>query len=117
MKYQIFVYGTLRRQASHHHKLHGAQWIADASVQGVVYRMDWYPAVISSNDGKSTVRGEIYTVDEKTLASLDEFEGEEYKRVLVNAHDDLGKVYQAWIWEARVVPNKPIILSGDWLQQ
>ena len=117
MKHCIFVYGTLRRQASHHRNLHDAQWMANASVKGILYCIDWYPAIVLADDGESRVRGELFMVDDTTLAELDRYEGDEYQRVLVNAEDEHGNFHQAWIWAAREIPQKPIILSGDWLQQ
>ena len=94
-----------------------AQWIADATVCGVMYLIDWYPAIILTKNSESKVFGEIYTIDEKTLAELDEYEGQEYRRVSVLAEDVHGEKHQTWIWEAREVPDRPVILSGDWLQR
>ncbi len=117
MKHRIFVYGTLRRDGSQHHRMRAATWIANASVKGVLYHIDWYPAIVLSTEAEASVRGEIFMVDDDILAELDLFEGKEYKRVLVNATDEQGHTQQAWIWAAWEKPNKPIILSGDWLQR
>ena len=117
MKQCIFVYGTLRKRASHHRNLHDAQWLANAWVKGVLYSMGWYPAMVLTENGETKVRGEIYLIDEKTLAELDDYEGDQYQRVRIVAEDDHGCTHQAWIWEARTIADQPIILSGDWLQQ
>jgi gamma-glutamylcyclotransferase (GGCT)/AIG2-like uncharacterized protein YtfP len=68
--------------------------------KGVLYHIDWYPAIVLSTEAEASVRGEIFMVDDDTLAELDLFEGKEYKRVLVNATDDQGHTQQAWIWAA-----------------
>jgi gamma-glutamylcyclotransferase (GGCT)/AIG2-like uncharacterized protein YtfP len=113
----VFVYGTLRRGGSNHHRLHGAEFIAMATLRGRLYRIDWYPGLVA--DGNSgEVTGEIHHVPASLLAALDDYEGPEYRRVRMAVRPSQGTVPEchAWVW----LWNGPVdetrrIANGDWL--
>ncbi len=55
-----------------------------------------YPGIIPSRD--SEVKGQLASVDNKTLDLLDDFEGEEYTRTLVEATSSTGNIIKSWAY-------------------
>ena len=122
----IFVYGTLRREASNAFRMEGAEFKACGLIKGRLYVVDWYPAFVREG-GDGWVEGELWKVDDDQLRLLDEFEGDEYQRVRVDVrlqqsdgddswdtHD--GCQHKAWAWEwLGSVENLHVIKSGDWM--
>ena len=120
-RHRVFVYGTLRRGGSNHHRMAGASWLGEAKVRGRLYAVTWYPA-LRLDDTADWVQGDVFEMDDETLASLDAFEGDEYERVSVEpvmtdarmAWDD--DVTMAWMWQWRgSVDGLLAIPTGDWL--
>jgi gamma-glutamylcyclotransferase (GGCT)/AIG2-like uncharacterized protein YtfP len=80
-----------------------------------IYRVDGaeYPGVIASNDG-DYVKGVLYLdVDAASLASLDAFEGDLYRRAVVSVDCDDGVTRQA---ETYVIPpeRRDVLTSEPW---
>jgi gamma-glutamylcyclotransferase (GGCT)/AIG2-like uncharacterized protein YtfP len=104
----LFVYGTLRSgfENPYARLLHSeAELIGPATVRGSIYRVRHHPAYTSEPDGE--VHGEVYRLrnPEMTLRVLDEYEGEEFERVVVNGY-----------WLYRYVPEPSAgsrIASGE----
>lgn len=71
----IFVYGTLMRgQCNHERFLKDKDFIADGRIDGFKnYDLGSYPGIVF---GSGQVAGELYSVDDETLESLDELECE-----------------------------------------
>ena len=114
----VFVYGTLRRGGSNHWRMAQARFVAEGVLRGRLYRIDWYPGLITDENAEA-VKGEIYRTDDETMAALDEFEGSEYRRVK-NAVEIVynGFLIEAWIWEwLGEVDESQRIASGDWLAE
>lgn len=119
----VFVYGTLRRGASNHFRMAGAEFVAAGSVRGRLYRIDWFPGLLL--DGAAgLVHGEVFAVGPELLAELDRFEGVsadeneggEYRRVRAQVSTGAGETVSAWIWEwLGPVEEAGRITSGDWL--
>lgn len=113
----VFVYGTLRRGGSNHHRLDGAEFVAMATVRGRLYRIDWYPGLIADENAGEVI-GEIHQMPASMLAALDDYEGPEYRRVEMNvrqAHDDAPPCRAwAWLWNGPVDESRRIA-GGDWL--
>jgi len=89
---RIFVYGTLKRGRSNHHWLAGQRFIAQARTKPIyrLYDMGGYPGMIRDAKGVA-IEGEIWEVDTSGLARLDELEdieGGEYERVLLELEGD-----------------------------
>lgn len=114
----IFVYGTLRRGGSNHHRLRGAEFIAMATMAGRLYRIDWYPGLVADvNSGEVT--GEIHRVSSSLLAALDEYEGPEYRRVKMEirtTHEEPTCRAWVWLWNGPVDESRRIA-GGDWLAE
>jgi len=117
----VFVYGTLRRGGSNHFRMAQARFVAEGTVRGGLYRIDWYPGlVVDENAG--AVKGEVFMTDAGTIAELDDFEGSGYRRVriavVVGDGTGVGSVIEAWIWEwLGETREDQRIASGDWLDE
>ena len=69
----IFVYGTLLSELPLSHILDNAKFLGKAVAGGVqLYNLDYYPGI---KYGDSAVIGEIYSVNNETLQTLDTVEG------------------------------------------
>lgn len=120
----VFVYGTLRRGGSNHFRMAGAQPVADGSIMGRLYRIDWYPGIVLDPAGDE-IHGEVYAVGPEQLAALDAFEGvsageiegSEYRRVQTTVMKKDSQILTAWVWEwLGAVEESQRISDGDWLK-
>jgi gamma-glutamylcyclotransferase (GGCT)/AIG2-like uncharacterized protein YtfP len=75
----LFVYGSLKR--SFQHPMHSyiekwARYMDVGSLQGRLYRIDWYPGAVDSGEVGDRVHGEIYQMVDPVplLDRLDAFE-------------------------------------------
>jgi len=86
MTHLVFVYGTLKRGYPNNPLLEGSQFLGEA-VTVPTYKMveTSFPVIMPDPSGKP-VAGEIYTVDDATLARLDQLEreGRSYDRVMID---------------------------------
>jgi gamma-glutamylcyclotransferase (GGCT)/AIG2-like uncharacterized protein YtfP len=73
-RHDVFVYGTLMRGEHHHATLVGAEFLGLVETLPLydLVQIDYYPALLPG--GGSKVTGELYRVDDATLARLDELE-------------------------------------------
>lgn len=121
---RVFVYGTLRRGASNHFRMAGAEFVCAGSVAGKLYQIDWFPGLILDAAG-DPIRGEVFEVGPDLLAALDTFEGvsadesqSEYRRVttvVVPAHGNEALSADVWEWLGEVDESKRM-KGGDWLE-
>ncbi len=90
----LFVYGTLMTGMKNHSKISHLKFIENGITRDKFYMASLtcssYPIIsnekINFQQQLSEIKGEIYEIDEKTLKSLDDFEGhpEYYTRKLIN---------------------------------
>jgi gamma-glutamylcyclotransferase (GGCT)/AIG2-like uncharacterized protein YtfP len=106
----LFVYGSLRSEFDNPHVRmlrEQAKSLGHATVRGSIFLVGQYPGYRREPAG--IVHGELWRLREpaKTLAALDDYEGETYSREMA---DD------AWIYVYRgeVLPHQ-WITSGDFL--
>lgn len=124
----VFVYGTLRRGASNHFRMDGAEFAGAGSIAGKIYFIDShpefvYPALVCGGDER--VVGELFQVKKtRHLEDLDLFEGinprspeaDEYRRIKVEVKMDSGGSLLAWAWEwAGELRDSKALKGGDWL--
>lgn len=117
---KMFVYGALRRGASNHWRINGAEFLGETTLKGTLVKIDWYPGLVLS--GKTPVLGEVYAVDEELLAKLDEFEGltngsneGEYARVTAVVKVGSAK-HEVCVYEwQKGVADYEVVSNGDWL--
>jgi gamma-glutamylcyclotransferase (GGCT)/AIG2-like uncharacterized protein YtfP len=99
MTHRVFVYGTLKRGYSSHQLLDDASFMGETATKQR-FRMisGEFPVILDDKDGWP-VHGEIYHVDDETLAKLDQLErvGRMYDRkiadVTENDHDAQAYLY------------------------
>jgi gamma-glutamylcyclotransferase (GGCT)/AIG2-like uncharacterized protein YtfP len=84
--HRVFVYGTLKSGFWNHYLLKGCEFFGDAATVPT-YKMieNGFPVIMPDPEGKP-LAGEIYTVDDATLARLDQLEreGSSYDRKLID---------------------------------
>jgi len=105
----LFVYGTLRSEFDNRYARllrAEADLVGRATVMGSIFRVADYPGYRPEPAGE--VHGEVYKLrdPERTLAALDDWEGEQYTRVKTAGG--------FWIYQYKTQP--PIetrIASGD----
>ena len=101
----LFVYGTLKQGSTvpAAQRLHEASsFVGPATVAGGLYMVaETYPGLVP--DGSGVVHGELWRVPCTVFAFLDDYEGEEYERRLI----DVGDGHQAWtyVWLGAVAPE------------
>lgn len=73
----LFVYGTLKRGASNHHRLAGQIFLGEARTEPGyrLFGLGDYPGLVSRPTDREGVQGEVWSVDHACLKRLDEFEG------------------------------------------
>lgn len=82
----LFVYGSLKRGQVNHRQLGQARFVADMrTVARFALRLiDGYPALVP---GERSIRGELHRLNQEQWAGLDEFEGDGYRRALIELID------------------------------
>ena len=125
----LFVYGTLRKDfGSDRYPLLAryASLAGEGCFQGRLYRIDYYPGAIPSDDSAHQVKGEVYGLHEPefVLSQLDRYEEcgpefnepTEYRREKHEVTLLNGRKVIAWVYiYNRPVENFPLISSGDFL--
>jgi gamma-glutamylcyclotransferase (GGCT)/AIG2-like uncharacterized protein YtfP len=108
----LFVYGTLRSEFTNDYTLllrSHAELVGRATVPGSIYRVQHFPAFRPEPAGE--VHGELYRLrdPETTLKTLDEYEGSEFERVIIDG---------MWIYQFSTQPPEDSrIVSGDFCAQ
>lgn len=125
----IFVYGTLRQDFNNDNcsiLIRYADFIDKAAFQGKLYKIDYYPGVVPSDNPSDLVQGEVYRLNvcEFALVELDKYEEcgtgfdepTEYVREIHFVRLCSGEMIPAWVY----VYNRPTdglgrLPSGDFL--
>lgn len=112
-RHQVFVYGTLMRGEHHHDLLREARLLkaAETPASYELVLIDYYPALLEG--GSQHVQGELYEVDDRTLAQLDELEEIPtlYRRESITLA--CGSVALAYVLPRELAGTAPVIPSGD----
>src|ERR1700678_1575618 len=86
MTHRVFVYGTLKSGFSNHYLLEGCEFVGAAATVPT-YKMieNDFPVIMPDPKGNA-LAGEIFIVDDDTLARLDQLEreGSSYDRKLID---------------------------------
>ena len=108
MTQRLFVYGTLAPGQPNEHVLAplAGAW-QPATVRGHLMPQGWgaalgFPALVPAADGEA-IRGFVFSSPHLAdfWPTLDEFEGEQYERVLLEAHLDDGSTVDAFVYAPR----------------
>lgn len=104
----IFVYGLFRDQSKP--MLGDVIYCGKSYVNGKLWKVnEFYPGFTSGKEGK--VWGDVYLFDTSLLPKMDEYEGDEYKRVKIVTSSDI----ECWVYEyCYDTSNCAEIKSGDW---
>ena len=73
----LFVYGTLLSGLSNHHHMQGASCLGPATMQGALFDLGAYPAMLLSghlSQPQGPVTGELYKIEASHWARLDALE-------------------------------------------
>ncbi len=116
MNHQVFVYGTLKKSYQNHHHIKHSEFIGSGRTieKYGMYQKD-YPFVVK-NEAVSFIYGEIYSVDDSTLALLDHLERhpEWYYREKVNVvHSGDARIIPVWLY-FNSTPEGTIVESGKY---
>ena len=114
LRSRVFVYGTLLTGESNHHHLAYARLVGEARTRPefTLFDLGFYPGMVRV--GTSSVVGEIYAVDEPTLARLDRLEGHPTVYLRTTIHLASGDEVETYLLEVRQVAGCPIIPGGSW---
>ena len=126
----IFVYGTLRRDANSEMSqllAKYAEFVNDATYQGRLYKIDYYPGAVPSDDPNDVVQGEVYLLHRADvgLALLDQYEEfgsefpepNEYIRRKQTVALKNGRTVMAWIYiYNHSTENLELIKSASFVQ-
>lgn len=118
----LFVYGTLKNNSKHPMAellKQSANYIGEGSIIGKLYHISWYPAFKKSNNEEDMVLGDVYQLKENRKESLiellDEYEGEEYEKELLEVTFNKEKIKAlVYVYKELVDENKRII-SGNFI--
>ncbi len=127
----IFVYGTLKRDAnSEKHQLLAkyAEFVDDAGYQGKLYKVDYYPGAVPSDNPNDVVQGEVYLLHraDAALSLLDQYEEfgpefpepNEYIRLKQTVALKNGRTVTAWVYVYNhSTENLELIKSANFIQQ
>ena len=103
---QLFAYGTLRPGQPNAHILAeiGGEW-QKAYVRGVVQTLDWGPdaglPALVIDPQAAPVEGLLFSTEKlaEHWQMLDDFEGFQYQRVIVEVELESGEKVQAWTYQ------------------
>lgn len=116
---RVFVYGTLLRGERNHGILGTATFVCEGrTLRGFSLRdLGTYPALVRDDAGEGCVHGEVYLIDELTLAALDALEGhpDHYRRTFIMLQD--GMSAQAYLRDDLAMQRYPRVESGNWRQR
>lgn len=113
--FNLFVYGTLRRNGEASHMLADCEYIMQASVHGTLYDCDRFPALMLY--GRAEVHGEVWRCPVQLLDTLDRYEGTDtgdFRRVGVQVDGLACWTYVAGPALARTLTPDRVIRDGRW---
>ena len=121
----IFVYGSLRAAIKEDARAAGevlsanARRLGEASMQGRLYAVSWYPGFEPGRSRIERVIGDVWRIRNRTalFAALDSYEGREYVRAKRVARLASGVKINAWVYiYASKLNGAPQIPCGDFAQ-
>lgn len=116
-KHLVFVYGTLLHGLGNHkrHLDHdGAEFVGEDATRDEFHMVDlgWFPGIMRG--GRTTIAGEVYRVDDETLAGLDALEGVPTLYTRQRARLASGLVVNVYVLNTKRAKGCRRVMSGDW---
>lgn len=106
----LFVYGTLKSGQGSNDLLAGQEFVRAADTLPLyrLYGLGWHPGLVIDKETGLAVQGELWSVDEETLARLDEYEGTPhwFRRDFIAIADLVGDV-QAYFFNGELPADAP----------
>lgn len=119
---KVFVYGTLLTDEPNHYLLGDSRCCGPAIADGQYYLLDTgcgYPAAVDAHIGGAPIHGELFEVDDYTLARLDRLEsnGRLYRRHLRKVRlTGVDITEKAWIYIFLQPTDKfSLVPNNDWM--
>jgi len=115
---KVFVYGTLLSgEPNHHRHLASARLLGEARTppEFTLYHLGFYPGLVRV--GHHAVVGEVYEVDEPTLAALDYLESHPRFYVRTAIRLASGDEVEAYLLTVEQVAGRSVIASGNWRER
>jgi gamma-glutamylaminecyclotransferase len=116
----VFVYGTLREGCGNYHRLLApAKPVARGRTlpEFTMYHLGGFPGVVEG--GRTSVVGEVFSVDDETRERLDHLEGHPtfYRRTPITLED--GSKVETYLLQqgTRSFAGYEVIDTGDWLNR
>lgn len=96
----LFVYGTLMSGFGNNRLLNSSNLIDSATTEDKLTLLASSIPFLVDEEGKSYVRGEVYSVNESTLKAIDQLEGHPtwYSRKIISVINELGDKIKAWAY-------------------
>jgi gamma-glutamylaminecyclotransferase len=111
---RVFVYGSLLAGEPNHSVLRHAKRIAKSCTAPTfaLHDLGAFPGMVDG--GVHAVVGEVYEVDDSTLAALDRLEGHPrfYRRAQITLAD--GESAETYLLRPAQVKGCPLVESGSW---
>jgi gamma-glutamylcyclotransferase (GGCT)/AIG2-like uncharacterized protein YtfP len=131
MNPNLFVYGSLTSTSRHpmgERLRREARLVGEATIEGRLYKISWYPGLVAGGQSDERVHGEVYALQAPAhaLAWLDEYEGlvpanpdaAEYERTELPARLTTGETITSWVYVYRKNPADLVhIPSGRWVPE
>ncbi len=109
----LFFYGTLKTGGQSNHLLAGQEFVGPARTLPIyrLYGIGWHPGLVVDQTNGVAIHGELWAVDDATLAKLDEYEGvpDYFTREPIAIADHFGEM-QAYFFPGTVPEDAP---TGD----
>ncbi len=117
MNNRVFVYGTLMSGFGNNRLMQG-RLVGRATTAGMLYNLNGFPG-LRQDDGHGTVYGEVWDIDDASLAALDRLEGVAvglYDRIRVVANVERHGSVEAWAYQIsqRHTVGRQLVPNGDW---
>lgn len=117
LRQMVFVYGTLKRGQRNHGLLEKAEYLGPDQTAGSDWLMTTngsYPSVSPASSAGVQVHGELYAVDQTTLAAMDRLEA--YRELYGREQVRLASGATAWMYtrQANAVQTEWTVDDGNW---
>lgn len=131
MNPNLFVYGSLMSTSRHpmgDRLRREARLVGEATIEGKLYRISWYPGLAVGGQSGERVHGEVYALraPARSLVWLDEYEGlvpanpdaGDYERVERPVRLATGETVTTWVYAFRGDTTKLApVPSGRWVPE
>lgn len=110
---KLFVYGTLKQGFGNHVLLKDSTLIGTLELPGYsMHSFGWFPVITPSQ--RDSVVGELYEIDEDTLARCDRLEGHPSFYQRITEHDSEHGEFYVYVQHPDEVQHLAKVEGGEW---